>query len=199
MGKRKKEISKELIINTTLQLIEKTGGIKDVNLRGIAKEIGCAHTNLYNYFSNFDEIIWESLGYILLKMINYVDLKSVSTDNDEDKLYSVLEAILKFSLMHPGWYRLIWLETIEGEPSPQIAEILIRPTEGLNTLIIKASGGTVTDEKANKIANILYSYLHGEVCKWINGRMPTSSKDDIITITMSNLKLLYKLLVNDSL
>lgn len=197
MGENRKGVSKDLIIHTTLRLIEEKEGLKEVNLRGIAKEIECAHTNLYNYFSSFDEIMWESLGSVLLKMIHFVESNTISSDNDEEVLYSALEAIVTFSVTHPGWYRLIWLEPIEGEPSPQIAEILIRPAAGFNDSIKKASGGVITDEKASLVANILYSYLHGEVCKWINGRMPISSKDEMITMVMSNLKRLYTLLVND--
>lgn len=37
-------INKEVIIKTPLYLIQKNQGIKCVNLRGIAKEIVCAHT-----------------------------------------------------------------------------------------------------------------------------------------------------------
>jgi AcrR family transcriptional regulator len=193
----KKDVSKELIIATTLRLIEENGGIKDVNLRGIAKEIGCAHTNLYNYYNSFDEIIWEALGHILLKMIDYVDVRIASAANDEERFYSALEAILDFSLQHPGWYRLVWFELIGGEPSQQTAQILISPTEGLNNMVIKASGGMLTEEKANRVANILHSYLHGEICKWISDRGPASSIEEISTKVLSTLKQLYKLLIKE--
>ena len=197
MGDNKKGVSKDLIIHTTLRLIEEKEGLKDVNLRGIAKEMNCAHTNLYNYFNSFDEIMWESLGTVLIRMIHYVESNTISSDNDEEVLYAALEAILTFSVTHPGWYRLIWLEPMEGQPSPQIAEILTRPAAGFNASVKKASGGVITDEKAGLVANILNSYLHGEVCKWINGRSPISSKDEMIRVVMSNLKRLYTSLVND--
>lgn len=193
----KKDVSKELIVKTALWLIEENEGIKDVNLRGIAKEIGCAHTNLYNYFNSFDEIIWEALGQIMIKMIDYVDSNIGAATNDEERFYSALEAILEFSLKHPGWYRIVWFELIGGEPSRQTTEILIKPTEGLNNLLVKASGGVLTEEKADVIANILHSYLHGEICKWISGRGPASSIEDTITKVLSNLKLLYKLLIEE--
>lgn len=193
----KKHVSKELIIETTLRLMEENGGIKDVNLRGIAKEIGCAHTNLYNYFSSFDEIIWKSLENILIKMIDYVDSSIVSAANDEERFYLALEAILEFSLKHPGWYRIVWFESIGGKPSHETAQILITPTEGLNYLLIKASGNMLTEEKANMVANILHSYLHGEISKWISDRGSTSSIEETIIKVLSNLKLLYKLLIKE--
>ncbi len=194
----KKDVSKELIIETTLRLIEENRGIKDVNLRGIAKEIGCAHTNIYNYFNSFDEMIWEALEHILLKMIDYVDLNIVSTVNDEERFYSALEAILNFSLKHPEWYRIVWFESIGGKPSHKTTQILTTPTEGLNYLLIKASGEMLTEEKVNIVANILHSYLHGEICKWISERGPTSSIEETGKTVLSNLKLLYKLLIKES-
>ncbi|SDY09789.1 DNA-binding transcriptional regulator, AcrR family [Evansella caseinilytica] len=197
MKRAKNDVSKELIIETALRLIEQNRGIKNVNLRGIAKEIGCAHTNLYNYFNSFDEIIWETLGQILLKMIDYVEINIVSAANDEEKFYAALKAILEFSLMHPGWYRIVWFESIGGTPTPRIAEILVRPMDGLNDLLIKASGGMLTDEKANNVASILHSYLHGEVCKLISDRNPTSCMEETCTRILSNLKQLYQLLITE--
>nr|WP_276540983.1 TetR/AcrR family transcriptional regulator [Salipaludibacillus agaradhaerens] len=193
----KNDVSKELIIETTLRLIEQNKGLKNVNLRGIAKEIGCAHTNIYNYFNSFDEIIWETLGQILLKMIDHVEVNVVSTANDEEKFYAALEAILEFSLMHPEWYRVVWFESIDGTPTASTAEILVRPMEGLNNLLIKASGGMLTEEKANTVANILHSYLHGEVCKMISDRSPTSCKEETCVRILSNLKQLYRLLIKE--
>jgi len=34
-------------------VIDKEEGLRGVNLRKIAREIGCAHTNAYNYFDSF--------------------------------------------------------------------------------------------------------------------------------------------------
>jgi len=45
----KKHVSKEIILETTLSLIDKNEGINDVTLRDIAKKVWCAHTNLYNW------------------------------------------------------------------------------------------------------------------------------------------------------
>ena len=45
-------------IDETLELIAEKGGSQEVNLREIARRIGCAHTNAYNYFVSFDELLW---------------------------------------------------------------------------------------------------------------------------------------------
>ncbi|AJA49893.1 transcriptional regulator, TetR family [Clostridium pasteurianum DSM 525 = ATCC 6013] len=195
MQTNRKNVSKEIIIETTLRLIEEKGGIKDVNLREIAKNIGCAHTNLYNYFNSLDEIFWEALGQVLLKMIDYVDVNLAYETDPEEKLYLALSNIIDFSMDHPGWYRLIWLEAIDGTPSSEVNEILHLPTRGFNAMLIKLSNNKLSEERANLIGDILMTYLHGELCKWINNRSFKNSRSETKMSVFSNLKYLYKLLI----
>ncbi|UZW14131.1 TetR/AcrR family transcriptional regulator [Clostridium pasteurianum] len=195
MQTNRKNVSKEIIIETTLRLIEEKGGIKDVNLREIAKNIGCAHTNLYNYFNSLDEIFWEALGQVLLKMIDYVDVNLAYETDPEEKLYLALSNIIDFSMDHPGWYRLIWLEAIDGTPSSEVNEILHLPTRGFNAMLIKLSNNKLSEERANLIGDILMTYLHGELCKWINNRSFKNSSSETKMSVFSNLKYLYKLLI----
>ena len=195
MQTNRKNVNKEIIIETTLRLIEEKGGIKDVNLREIAKNIGCAHTNLYNYFNSLDEIFWESLGHVILKMINYVDTNLSNETDPEEKFYLILSNIIDFSLDHPGWYRLIWLEAIDGKPSSEVNKILHLPSQGFNEMLIKLSNDKLSEEKANLIGDILLTYLHGELCKWINNRSFKNSRSETKMNVFSNLKYLYKLLI----
>ncbi|MEJ6949633.1 TetR/AcrR family transcriptional regulator [Natronospora cellulosivora (SeqCode)] len=198
MKKEKKEINRELIKETTLALIEENGGIKNVNLRGIAREIGCAHTNLYNYFDSFNEIIWESLSQVLLKLMAYVESSVDSKAEDDEKMLMIFSSIIDFSMNHPAWYRLIWLEEVDGEPSNEVKQILFKPGKELSDALIKVSGNKLTEEKAVVIVAILHNYLHGELCNWINNRSFTNSSKEMKAKILSNLKLLYGLLMNEA-
>ncbi|TCT12214.1 TetR family transcriptional regulator [Natranaerovirga pectinivora] len=196
MKTRKKQIDKDLIIETTLALIEKNEGLKDVNLRGIAKAIGCAHTNLYNYFQSFNEIIWEALGRVILKMIAYVETNVGSEIEDDEKIFMLFASVIDFSMDHPGWFRLMWLEEIDGEPPNEVIQILSMPGEGLKGALMKASGNKLTEERAIIIEDILYTYIHGELCKWINNRSFTNNPQETKEKWLSNLKELYSLLMD---
>ncbi len=196
MKKVKNSIDKELIIETALNLIEVNKGIRNVNFRGIAKEIGCAHTNLYNYFDSFDQIIWESLGQVILRMFDYVDQHQNQQAQGEEKIISVFSAIIDFSLEHPGWFELLWLEEIEGEPSDEVKDILYKPALLLNQLISQERLSGISEEKAGKIANIIFSYLHGELCRYMKNRNMTINQEQIRAELLSNIRLLYRLLSN---
>lgn len=195
MQNNRNNISKEIILETVLSLVDENGGIKNVTLRDIAKRLGCAHTNLYNYMSSLDEIFWESLGKVLLKMIDYVDANLHNETDSEESFYLILTNIIDFSMDHPGWYKLIWLESINGNPSEEVSEILRKPGEGFTYGLIKASKNKISEEKANLIGEILHCYLHGELCKWINNRNFINSKEETKTKILSNLKYLYKSLI----
>jgi AcrR family transcriptional regulator len=190
----KKSISKELIIKTTLGLIEENGGIKDVNLRGIAKRIGCNHTNMYNYFDSLDEIFWEALVQVLLNMIDYVDANLEGELDPEYRFYLMISNIIDFTMEHPGWFRLIWLEPLRGEPSSEVINILYKPGESLNAEIIKGSNNMLSQEKASSISNIIHGYVHGELCKWLNNRSFINSKEEMKKLIIFNVKQLYQLL-----
>lgn len=189
----KKHVSKEIILETTLSLIEKNEGIKDVTLRDIAKKVGCAHTNLYNYFSSLDEIFWESLGQVILMMMDYSSKGLNNEKDDEGRFFLILSNLIDFSMEHHGWYRFMWFESIGGNPSTEVTKILYKPGDGFSELI-KEGNNNISSEKANLIGDILHSYLHGELCKWINNRNFISRREETKTKILSNLKHLYKLL-----
>lgn len=197
MQLNKKNISKELIIRNALILIEENRGIKDVNLRGIAKRIGCNHTNLYNYFDSLDEIFWEALGKALIDMTDYVYINSAAEIDLQEKLYLSISNIISFAMEHPGLYRLIWLESLNGKPSSEITNILHNSSKRFITEIIDTCNSKLTQEKAEFIANIIQGYLHGELCKWINNRILINDKDEIKDVILSNFKHVYQLLIKE--
>ncbi|ADL53943.1 TetR/AcrR family transcriptional regulator [Clostridium cellulovorans] len=195
MEDSKKHISRELILETTLSLIDENKSIKDVSLRVIAKKVGCAHTNLYNYFSSLEEIFWETLGELLLIMIEFCGNGVDEETNQERKIFLVFSNLIDFCMNHPGWYSFIWFEPMGGKPSPRVIEILKRPGAKLAELIKIANN--ISNERAKLIYDILHSYMHGELSKWINKRSFISKSEQTKQIILSRIKGLYRLLLKE--
>lgn len=195
MQTNRKSVNKEAVIETALQLIDDNEGIKNVTLRVIAKKLGCAHTNLYNYFNSLDEIYWESLVKVLSIMLNYSDVDESIKTNVEEKLFLKISSIVDFALDHPNWYKLIWFETIESDPSEEILKMLLKPSEDFANALIEASKKELTKERVMVICDILWGYVHGELCKWINQRSFISSRIEMKENIISNFKLLYSVLI----
>jgi hypothetical protein len=106
----------------------------------------------------------------------------------------MISNIIDFTMEHPGWFRLIWLEPLRGEPSSEVINILYKPGESLNAEIIKGSNNMLSQEKASSISNIIHGYVHGELCKWLNNRSFINSKEEMKKLIIFNVKQLYQLL-----
>lgn len=102
MSKQKKLESarKEAFIDAVLSMLDEGMSLRELNLRKVAKQVGCAHTNAYNYFTSYEELLWWSLKGALERMTAMVDPEHGG----------LTEAYVEFALDHPAWYRLIWLE-----------------------------------------------------------------------------------------
>ncbi len=113
-----KGISKDHVIDTALALIDKHQGVKKLNFRDIAREIGCAHTNLYNYFPSFEALLWEAQEMIMKRLQSSINESMVNVSEPKDKLLAFFRSFIDFYLDHEGWFKLSWFEQFHS-PRPQ--------------------------------------------------------------------------------
>lgn len=192
-----KSLTRDIILETAVRLIDENNGIKDVTLRHIAKKLGCAHTSLYNYFDSLDDIFWESLGKVIIMMLDHSEYDVSKEVYAEEKFLLIMSNIIDFSIDHPGWYKLIWLETLNGNPSDNVRKILEQPIKKFTDDLMNASNNVFSQEKAKRYCDILLRYLHGELCVWINNRnIINNDRVDLKGKIISNLRFLYNLLIN---
>jgi len=193
-----KNINHDMIIETTLLMIDKNEGIKGVTLRAIAQKLGCAHTNLYNYFESLEELIWECVGRLLRMMTEEMSREDSGVSDPEQKLFLSFSRLLDFSLDHPGWHRLIWLEPAQGSPSAEVAKNMQQPMITFTGNVMAASKSTLSDDHLSQLCSMLLSYLYGEINFWINQRNSAEDRASVQSKTLANLQLLYRLVLQDS-
>ncbi|MDD3169434.1 MAG: TetR/AcrR family transcriptional regulator [Eubacteriales bacterium] len=195
MPNKKNNVSKEAVVETAVRMIDESKGLRNVTLRVIAKEMGCAHTNLYNYFDNLDEIYWQALGNVLVKMIAFC-LKDTEKQKDPgEKIFQTISNIIDFSFDHEGWYRLIWFEPLSGEPTPEVRGILFQPAEIFTRSLMEASERELSKEEADVISDIILGYLHGELSIWINHRSFIQERAEMKSKIISSIRLVYEKLM----
>ena len=184
----------ERLIEITLQLIDENDGLRGVNLRQIARLAGCAHTNVYNYFQNFEGLLWAALERVLKRWVQYTEERKQGSPDLEPETFlaNFTASQIDFALEHSGWYRFIWLEPLSGSPPPQVMEVLQNMQADFLEILSTLSGNTLDHEYMDRVATIIHGYLHGEICKVINGRASRREKyrSNIITNTQTLLKLL---------
>lgn len=170
----RKPISKEQIINRTLELLQNRRNVQSLNLREIARDLGCAHTNLYNYFSSYTELLWEAHAACMEKMLEQIRM-SVNTELvAECKLQAFFGAVVRVYLKNTGWFRLVWVEYL-GEHRPEDNAFAVAAArEQMNSIVAQIwqeLGGTLPlNEKLEETVHFVHSYIIGEISNYISGR-----------------------------
>jgi AcrR family transcriptional regulator len=154
-----KGLSKQRVIEAALMLIDK--GETTVNFRDIARELGCAHTNLYNYFASFDALLWEAQEEIMQRLQSEIEESLVSASTPEEKLSAFFRSFLDFYLAHKGWFTLAWFEPIS---SPRPSAHYNRAVSTVDALL--KSLADISREMNQQIVNtdILRLFLHNVHC-----------------------------------
>ena len=169
-----KGIDREKIQSVTLDLLKNQENIRNVNLREIARQLGCAHTNLYNYYNDLDQIFWEALDVILERMETFLTADLSDLPDGNTKIYRFYTRFIEFYLENPGWFRLVWLEKLEA-PRPQKNINLTNQTvavfcELLADYFKEEYSIELSHAEAKYILHGVHCYLHGEVSIFISGR-----------------------------
>lgn len=167
----KKGITKEQTINKALELIKDTVDIRSVNLRVIARGLGCAHTNIYNYFPSLDALLWEAYTVILERFSKHIE-KSISGMLDyQMQLERFVAEIVNFYLDNKGWFRLIWVEII-GEERPESNQIFVcknldRNVDIVSDILINAHKCMPDRNKLKNTIHVVHCYIYGEISMFI--------------------------------
>jgi AcrR family transcriptional regulator len=178
----KTKITQEQIIDTTLSLIRDKNDLSGLNLREIARTLGCAHTNLYNYFPSFNALLWATLSVLQERFMGILRNNLLRADNAELRFKYFFDTFLDVYLGNQGWFRLAWLEYIEGV-RPDINSKVIKKTRGeLDAYaadIWKELSGAAPDmEKLSRVMHTTHCYIIGEVSNYISGRGLIDSKKE---------------------
>ncbi len=189
MSKRKKleSAGKEAFINAVLIMLDGGMNLRELNLRKVAKRVGCAHTNAYNYFTSYEELLWWSLKGALERM-------TAGVDPERDDL---TEAYVKFALEHPAWYRLIWLEPLGGKAPKGVAEYLQVPGQVYNRWLSARTCMEISGKEMETKSRIFHGYLHGELAAITAGRVG-GLKQELKKRVLTGAELLFDLLFGNN-
>lgn len=170
----KKSITKKQIIETALDLLKDQSDIRNVNLREIARVLGCAHTNLYNYFSSFNDLLWEAHMEIENKFIEQILLTLENVQDNKVKLHQFYFSLSELYLDHKGWFRLAWLDYIDDvrPEKDKIAteKVVNTMVEILEAIWLSIYPNAPDRERIHGVLHDVHCYIVGEVSNFINGR-----------------------------
>jgi AcrR family transcriptional regulator len=184
----------EHLVEAALKLIEERGGLHGVNLRQIAKEAGCAHTNVYNYYQDFEALLWDVFDRIGEVWMDY-RAQHLQPGLAQDELVRQLFSVqIDFALKHPGWYRCLWSEPLSGKPPKEIVDNRRKQRDAMARLLIEMQPNTLSKEQADNLFVILFNYVHGAISLLINGRVYRSDLQSYKLQTLDNVQMLVRVL-----
>lgn len=169
----KKGLSKELIIDAALALADSQPSMRAAGFRDIARRLGCAHTNLYNYFESYDALLWAAQEEILRRLHQAVMEKLRQSEGFSAALESFFGAMLETYLTHPGWFHLVWFEHLQT-PRPQSHyELTVNTLDAMVAAlatVFERAGQHVDAQDMRRHLHNVHAYIHGELSIFLAGR-----------------------------
>jgi AcrR family transcriptional regulator len=184
-------------VETTLDLIAEEGGAGPVNLRQVSRRMGLAHTNLYNYFAGFQDLLWAAFRRTLSIYGAWLTQALDDSLEPEEYLRRVLVNLASFPQTHPGLYRFIASDRLPMSEIPEdILDTVGRMKQWLSETLWAVSGSELDPDEAAAIADMVLAYVDGETLNLINERVVPG--EDVHSRIVGNALRIYRLLVLDS-
>ncbi|HEX2956598.1 MAG TPA: TetR/AcrR family transcriptional regulator, partial [Chitinispirillaceae bacterium] len=183
----------------TLELIRDKENIRSINLRGIARTLGCAHTNLYNHFSDLDGIFWDALDEILDRSMVHLKNKLEKDKHPKDRLDNFYNSLIEFYIENRGWFTLFWMEKLHGTKSEKtmskIRSTMVEYNSILKNIIQDHYKINPSDQQVISLFHTVHCYLHGEISMFLCGRGLIDDKPAFTKQLLGECRKLSNLLV----
>lgn len=179
----KKNLTKEQIIETTLNLMGNESDLRRLNLRQIARSLGCAHTNLYNYFPSYNDLLWEAHMAIQEIFMDMLIKKLDTARTAEQRFAYFFHAFAEMYLDNKGWFWLSWHEYIDGNRPQKDVELLEQINHKMNQCISEIwneiYGQWPNAETIKRVLHNTHCYILGEVSNYLLGRGLIENDDEL--------------------
>ena len=185
--------TKERFVEATLEAIADEGGSLEVNLRGISRRVGCAHTNAYNYFDSYQDLLWAAFRRGLHIYGEHLTRGLDRAMPARAYLETVVGNLASFPQQNPGLYRFIGSDPIEPGAIPaDVMDTVVAMKRWFSSVVEAAAGPSVDAVEARAAADIILAYVDGETLNLINGRAVPD--EDLGGRVVANALRLFELL-----
>lgn len=192
-----KDLDKNRIIDASIELM-KDAGPNAVSFRAVARSLGCAHTNIYNFFKD-SESLFRACGLAILQNLDQKLLESSKHSRSKQKrLKSLYLTHVQFYLEHPGWFQLIWTYPVQLNESADSKAILLDSIRYSVKLFGDNLQHCKTIAQAHHLLHIVHAYLLGEISIFFAGRSLFKDRKSLTSYVVDRCLHLTTLLDTES-
>lgn len=164
-----KDLHAEKIIEIAITLMVEQGP-NAISFRSVARSLGCAHTNIYNFFKDSDAL-FRACGLAILRILDTQLKESQNTATTKDeRLRSLYSTYITFYLDHPGWFQLIWTFPAQLKDTDLSHKELLATIRSSVALFANNFSKCRSLAQAHHLLHIVHAYLIGEVSIFFAGR-----------------------------
>ncbi|MFV0551924.1 MAG: TetR/AcrR family transcriptional regulator [Anaerorhabdus sp.] len=169
---RKIQISKEVILQTALEMIIRDG-FASVNIKTLSKEIGCSTQPLVWHFENMEGLRKALAQYALAYANTQMAPKN---ENSIEAFKQVGTGFIRVALNEPNLFRFLYLEGYMGSSSDNL-EMLINDEENIELIKRLAKDLNISKKKASRYLQNTVVYTYGIATLIAMGMLKTSQKE----------------------
>lgn len=195
MKKKSEGTTKEQIVDMTIHLIDSKGGASSVNLREIARRVGCSAPNIYNYFVSMDDLLNTALIRICEDFNTIIKKNMVQINNTKDLLQLAFHSYIKYAVDNPGRLNFYHFEKLNFTISSEAEASARRVGEHMAHLLYTGIDRSVPFEKVLFISNVLHRYILGTLSDYITGRFLLKDKRKYVKELTDTGKRVFNCLV----
>jgi len=165
------------IILKTIELFQREG-IESISARKIGKEVGMTAANLYNYFDNMEEIIYQVQDHCLKTFLNFMDTHYKPSNDSKENLKNIFISYTKFGIENPDMYKLLFgtnTEVFLKNKRHGMKETLVITPENVIDSMKKLNAD---NEELQDVLYQLYIIAHGVVDSVNSGIMKSLVNDE---------------------
>lgn len=187
----------ERFVETALTLIADEGGSQKVNLRQISRRMGCAHTNVYNYFASYDDLLWAAFHRTLRIYGTFLVHNLDDSLEPQEYIRRLVSNLAAFPEENPGLYRFIASDPIALDQVPDnILDTVSTMKVWLSEVLQSVVASDIDRAEAESVSNIVLAYIDGETLNLINDRVVPG--EDVRGRIVDNALRLFRVLSEDA-
>lgn len=172
------------IIEAARDILAESGDLRQLTLRGVARQVGIAATSIYLHFPDTEHLAAAAMEQSFADLGAATAAAAAGISDPAEELLARCRAYCHFALEHPGYYRVMFhldlmpvlLADPAGTPGRRAFQVLVRAVEAC-----QAAGVATATGDSFRLASLVWAAEHGLVSLRLSRpQFPWSDLDGLV-------------------